>query len=72
MLALGRVEDVLEGNVCGEGELAAAVEADEKGATVGRISLASSSTRSNSKSKFPALPLLVIITVCQLLSMALD
>lgn len=54
-----RVEDVLEGKA-------------EMGVTVGRISLASNSTRSNSKSKFPALPLLVIITVCQLLSMGLD
>lgn len=64
------VEDALEGDVW-EGE-AAAVEASEMGVTVGRISLASNSTRSNSKSKFPVLPLLVITTVCQLLSMALD
>ena len=63
---------MLEGDVSGEGEVAAAVEVDEKVVTVGRISLASSSTRSNSKSKFPALPLLVIITVCQTLSIALD
>ena len=47
-------------------------ETDENGVTVGRISLASNSTRSNSKSKFPALPLLVIITVCQILPMGLD
>lgn len=58
-------------DVCVEGE-AAVEEVGEKEVTVGRISLASSSTRSNSKSEFPTLPLLVITTVCQLLSMALD
>ena len=67
---------MLEGDVWGEEEAATVVEelveGSGMGVTVGRISLASNSTRSNSKSKFPVLPLLVIITVCQILSMALD
>lgn len=63
---------MLEGDVWGEEEAATVVEASGMGVTVGRISFASNSTRSNSKSKFPVLPLLVITTVCQILSMALD
>lgn len=41
-------------------------------AMVGTMSLASSSTRSNSKSKFPTPPRLVITTVCQVLCILLD
>ena len=54
-------------------EEAVDTEAGAKAAMVGTMSLASNSTRSNSKSKFPAPPLLVIMTVCQLvLSIVLD